>query len=163
MRSPALPLFDGLYLTTGQEDKAYEKAIWCKKVIVPGNGYIYAIVPIERNGLKKIFAIEKYRIENNEIVLCKQPLYSLNKKGITGADIVLYSERNTKSEKIADIPKGKTVFILGIDKIRYDGAEYDWYLVESPLGLVGWHKPFQVDYKVTYAYHSINILDGQEP
>ena len=162
--SSANPWMDYIFIENTPEtirDKGY---YGCKVLCIPGNGSVYALTPLERNGFRKINFTEKYVLDNGTIDKIEQPIYSIEKESTAGIDLKLYQEKNSSSAVIANIVKDSKIRVIGFSEVVMKNGEIEyWYLLESPIGLIGWSKSEFIGNKVTYASFSISILNGDMP
>jgi len=98
------------------------------ELILPGNGFIYAINRSDVNFEMK----QKFKVEGQKIVEVKQAFYYVGIKGKTKKAITLYAEKEQKNV-VANLPVEYDVEVL-----LNDGG--DNYLIKTPFGLTGWIK-----------------------
>ena len=94
-------------------------------LVVPGNGFIYALARTNKHFLER----RKYLIQDNKVIESKQPYLYVGLDTKANINFPLHASV-TGGEIIASIRKGDKIFV-----VRNEG---DNYLVRSSFGLLGW-------------------------
>jgi hypothetical protein len=94
-------------------------------LVVPGNGFIYALARTNKHFLER----RKYLIQDNKVIESKQPYLYVGLDTKANRNFPLYASV-TGGETIASIRKGDKIFVVL--------NEGDNYLVRSSFGLLGW-------------------------
>ncbi|MDQ5910485.1 MAG: hypothetical protein QG599_2581 [Pseudomonadota bacterium] len=96
-------------------------------LLIPGNGFIYAIGRTNKNHVER----RKYEIRDSKLEEVKQPFLFVGLESRANVPIVLTLEKNG-SESVASIPKGERLLV-----VLSDG---DHFLIKTNFGLLGWFK-----------------------
>ena len=123
------------------------------KIVIPGNDLLY----VEKTNYFNPPVMTEAVIGKDGIREIKQVLYSVNRKDIARNGFLLYAERTTSSEIVANIGVGAEVLVLGFTTENYDELKAErWILAMSAMGLVGWTPAIYID--KWYGNHQPSIL-----
>ncbi len=121
------PSADPMFVITDAKTQQRVGAIGADVLVLPGNGFVYAIGRSNNMHLER----QKFVIREGKLEEIKQPFSYVGLESKANVPLTLTSEKGG-GEMIANIPKGDALQVV----IR-DG---DFLLIKTQFGLVGWWK-----------------------
>jgi hypothetical protein len=102
------------------------------ELYISGNGYVYTVGHTNTSFNKK----SKYFFNGEEFKEVRQPFYYIGLVTTTTRNITIYADKN-EEEAVATIPANTEVEVLLAEYSQKFGG-FEYFLVKTPLGLVGW-------------------------
>lgn len=121
------PSADPLFIITDAKSGKKAGDIAADSLVIPGNGFIYAIARSNHMHLER----RKYAVKNGELTEIVQPFAYVGLESKARVPLTLTAGKGD-GETIANIPKDGP-----LEVVLRDG---DFLLVRTPMGLVGWWK-----------------------
>lgn len=136
-----------IFYKDSKKEISENSSIFGLHIVVPGNGNLYLSGHTNNLFDQK----RKYQVDNSgAIIEVQQPYYYANIKTELLKDFVLYADKDTQKNKIAQLPKGSKVTVVLMEQDPEYQPEAK-ILLATPYGLCGW-------VKVPYAQ-----ADGTDP
>lgn len=111
-----------------------------ESLYINGSGQLYVYsVP---TGLCWGRTTYKYELQNDVLVEVQQPFYYVNDKSVS-AKVDLLQAPVKNASKVASLQAGTEVNVIGV---KYEEANNTlWFLIQTPLGLIGWAMSYSED------------------